>query len=337
LGYDSKQTLIDPSSKTEEDSTLDVDPTPKLDEPADQDLFQNVQNLLSNGKDSVDCLNVDDFGGKEIFLDKNDASETTTSLNSSSTIENDSTSTINSSTNNNKTRTDNNRGSNREEVSGSSSFETLTTTETEDSDNKPYEVNGCDCPSDSTNSGGSKWIRVVPEASSTDSDASSILSFRRRSFQNEYGNRSIYHLPPRFRDKAMRSKRFGRFNNSMSSGSLHNGPEIVYKVPAKIVSIDPIIKISFVHFTLSSKSKVFVEVVDEKVQVENKFGSFVLTQQVALTWLRRHLYVDQDVDINAIVDKDVWKILLIRGEFKAQIKPTRIKVWSKLVALSPEL
>ena len=57
--------------------------------------------------------------------------------------------------------------------------------------------------------------------------------------------------------------------------------------------------------------------------MENKFGSFVLAQHVALTWLRRHLFVDQVVDINAVVDKDVWKILLICGEFKAQTNPSK--------------
>ena len=177
-------------------------------------------------------------------------------------------------------------------------------------------------PRGSTNSDGSKRIRVVPEAWSSDSDAS-ILSFREKIFQNENENCSTYRLPPRFRDKPTRPRRFGHrySHNSSSSGSLINGPEILYRVPAKIVSIDPNIKISFLH--LSASSNVCVEVVDEKVKVENKFGSFVLAQQVALTWLRRHLYVDQVVDINAVVDKDVWKILLIRGEFKAQTKSSK--------------
>ena len=373
LGFDSNQASIDPKLKTEDRSTLDFDSvnnltptkvdgtdknpgdltrivdndfltssdnekevftsTPKCDETADKELVQKLVNLISNGKDSDECLpqKPDEFGEKENSVNENDAAVASTSSSSSSTLANESSSSIISSSNNNKVTTDDNPESNsNQEVSGSSSYETLTTTETEDSDNKASVAKTSNndyanvaemvnSPRGSTNSGGSKRIRVVPEAWSSDSDAS-ILSFRGKSFQNENENCSTYRLPPRFRDKPTRPKRLGHHysHNSSSSGSLINGPEILYRVPAKIVSIDPNIKISFLH--LSASSNVCVEVVDEKVKVENKFGSFVLAQQVALTWLRRHLHVDQVVDINAVVDKDVWKILLIRGEFKAQTK-----------------
>ena len=96
-----------------------------------------------------------------------------------------------------------------------------------------------------------------------------------------------------------------------------NGPENLYGVPATIIDIVPNVKISFRH--LSKAQDVCVEINSaDKIKIQNKFGDFLTSQEVALAWLRRHVYVGQIVDINAVLNDNVWTILLIKGEFRMQ-------------------
>jgi hypothetical protein len=93
-----------------------------------------------------------------------------------------------------------------------------------------------------------------------------------------------------------------------------NGPEIIYNVVAKVVQIEPGIKISFFHLT--THKEVVIELNDEMVKVKNKFGGFVSEQIVASSWLCRHLQLEQPVSVNLMFDRNVWKVLRIDGEFR---------------------
>ena len=121
----------------------------------------------------------------------------------------------------------------------------------------------------------------------------------------------------RFSDRSFSRKKkssWRRASESLSSAPISNGPEIIYQVSARVVQIEPSIKISFFHLT--TKSDVAVEINDDRVSVENESGGFISEQTVTSSWLRAHLQLEQPVRLNLLFDKNVWKVLRLHGEFR---------------------
>ena len=190
--------------------------------------------------------------------------------------------------------------------------ESLPMTEAEKPNENSNLVNNVNVPENQAKSefNRSKRYRILPEMTPSESE-DSVISFGRSEASDSF-------VRPKYSANYCRRKRF-RGNGSGTSVT-HKGPENVYGVTATVVETDPSVKLNFRHIT--KETDVCVEINSaEKIKIQNKFGGFVASQDVAMVWLRRHLYVGQVVDINAVLNDNVWNILLVKGEFRMQ-KPT---------------
>ena len=164
-------------------------------------------------------------------------------------------------------------------------------------------------PKDSAEFGSTRRLEILPENMSSDNEDVSVVSSVRSNVD--------FFLNRRFSDRSVprRRKSFRRRASEPLYGAvIPNGPEIIYNVVAKVVQIEPGIKISFFHLT--TQKEVVIELNDEMVKVKNKFGGFVSEQIVASSWLCRHLQLEQPVSVNLMFDRNVWKVLRIDGEFR---------------------